>query len=177
MIIFERSHDYELIRRILTHPRIYPFISDDGSPPADQYQPVEHEAMWYVIVRDTHESGVPDLLGCWVFAPENSICWEVHTALLPCAWGERGQIAASMLPAWVWSNTPCRRIITNVPSNNRLALHFAMRAGMTIYGTNERSFLKNGQLLDQICLGISAWQTPIEWAPAPAQQEETCLQP
>lgn len=160
MITFARSQDYDLIRRILTHPRIWPYISDDGSPPVEQYQPVQHSAVWYVIVRDVRDDG-EDLLGLWVFTPENYVCWEVHTALLPAAWGPKGQLAARMLPAWIWENTHCRRIVTNVPSTNRLALHFAYKAGMKIFGVNRSSFMKNGVLCDQICLGISAAEKPI----------------
>jgi hypothetical protein len=157
MIHFERSRDYGLIRRILTHSRIYPHISDDCSPPAADYQPVRSEAVWYVVARD-RRPGLSDLLGLWMFVPQNGICWEVHTALMPCAWGEVGLEAARMLPAWIWANTPCRRIITNVPSTNRLALHFALNAGMKIYGINEASYLKGGKLCDQLCLGLSPTQ-------------------
>jgi len=90
-----------------------------------------------------------------MFHATNAICWEVHTCLLPCAWGERAYIAARALPEWIWRHTPCRRIVTNVPSSNRLALRFALRAGMTIYGCNKASYLKNGRLCDQLCLGLS----------------------
>ena len=160
MITFERTFDYEQIRKIMTHPRIYPYISDDGSPAPEEFRPYEHEMIWYITVHDKRDEGT-DLLGLWMFIPENTICWEVHTALLPCAWGPKGQLAARMLPAWIWAHTPCRRIITNVPSTNRLALHFAYKAGMKIYGVNRQSFLKNGVLCDQICLGISKAERPI----------------
>jgi RimJ/RimL family protein N-acetyltransferase len=155
MITFERSTDYVLIRSILTHSRIYDKISDDYSPPREEYRPIRHEGVWYVVARDVHAEGA-DLLGLWMFHPQNGICWEVHTALLPVAWGAPGREAAQLLPGWIWRNTPCRRIVTNVPTTNRLALHFAVNAGMKIYGVNEASYLKNGRLCDQVCLGISA---------------------
>jgi hypothetical protein len=56
---------------------------------------------------------------------------------------------------WIWTHTPCRRIVTNVPEDNRLAYHFAVGAGMRAYGINRASFQKGGRLLDQHCLGIS----------------------
>jgi RimJ/RimL family protein N-acetyltransferase len=156
VIHFERSFDYELIRRILTHERIWPHISDDYSPPPSEYQPIESTAVWYIMVRDIYpDAGPEEVLGLWMFVPQNSVCWEVHTALLPTAWGDRGQRAARMLPDWIWENTHCRRIVTNVPTTNRLALHFAVKAGMTIYAVNPASYLKHGTLCDQVCLGIS----------------------
>jgi RimJ/RimL family protein N-acetyltransferase len=154
MITFERSTDYALVRRILTHPRIYDKISDDHSPAREDYRPIEHPSVWYVVARDVYPEG-HDLLGLWMLHPLNGICWEVHTALMPVAWGEKGLEAAHLLPDWIWENTPCRRIVTNVPSTNRLALHFALRAGMTIFGVNRASYLKDGKLCDQVCLGIS----------------------
>jgi RimJ/RimL family protein N-acetyltransferase len=156
VIHFERSFDYELIRRILTHERIWPHISDDGSPPAGEYRPFESELIWYVVVRDIYpDAGPEEILGLWMFTPHNAVCWEVHTALLPEAWGGRAHQAAQLMADWIWRNTPCRRIVTNVPENNRLALRFAQAVGMEVYGCNEKSFLKGGKLLDQILLGIS----------------------
>jgi RimJ/RimL family protein N-acetyltransferase len=161
VIHFERSLDYELIRRILTHERIWPHISDDGSPPADQYRPMESELIWYVIVRDIYpDAGPEEILGLWMFTPHNAVCWEVHTALLPEAWGGRAHQAARLMADWIWRNTPCRRLITNVPTTNRLALHFAVKSGMHIFGVNPASYLKHGTLCDQVMLGISKSDKP-----------------
>lgn len=150
MIQFERSFDYALIRGIMVHPSVYRHLTDDSSPPAAQYRPIESDAVWYLVVWDGNE-----LLGLWMCVPQNSVCWEIHTALMPNAWGERAHRAAAMLQTWIWVNTPCRRIITNVPADNRVAYHFALAAGMEVYGQNEDSFLRDGKLLTQICLGIS----------------------
>jgi RimJ/RimL family protein N-acetyltransferase len=147
---FERTENLELVRRILTHPRIWPHISDDGSPPPEQFEPPDHPAIWHVLAWDGDE-----LLGLWLLVPHNSVCWEVHTALLPHAWGERARRAARAFLAWLWRETPCRRLITAVPASNRLALRFAEAAGMRIWGVNEKSFLRGGRLEDQILLGLS----------------------
>jgi hypothetical protein len=176
MIHFERSADYDLVKRIITHPRLYRYLADDCSPPASEFEPQRHPAIWYVIVHDDE-----DLLGLWMFVPQNGICWEVHTALLPCAWGERGQLAARLLPTWMWHASACRRIITNVPENTRLALHFAYKAGMEVFGINRDSYLKNGVLEDQVMLGISKpakplvskAETPLE-SIVEAGEEEAC---
>jgi len=150
LITFERTHNYALVRTVMTHPRIWPHISDDGSPAASDYRAPEGEHIWYVLARDAGE-----LLGLWVFHPQNAVCWEVHTCVLPRAWGDVGLEAARLLPAWMWEHTPCRRIVTNIPATNRLALHFAINAGMHSFGVNSASYLKDGQLWDQVCLGIS----------------------
>jgi hypothetical protein len=153
MIEFERTTDYALVRAILTHPAIYPHITDDGCPAADQFQVLEHPSIWYVLVRDGAE-----VLGLWMFAPQGAACWEVHTCLLPCAYGDRAKQASRAMAEWIFTHTPCQRIVTTVPAYNRLALRFAERAGMTRFGTNERSYLKGNTLHNQILLGLSKCQ-------------------
>ena len=166
MITFERTTDYELVRKVMTHPAIYPHISDDSSPPAAEYRPIEHESVWYVAAYDGAE-----LLGIWMFVPQNAVCWEVHTCVLPSAWGDRGLLAARLLPLWIWANTPCRRIISNVPATNRLAMNFAAKAGMHLFAVNEDSYLKYGQLCDQALFGLSKPQEPAR------NEAETGLEP
>lgn len=150
MITFQRSTDVELIKRVMTHPQIYPSISDDACPPAEQFQPTMHETIHYMVVKDGEE-----LLGLWVLSQQNSVCWEVHTCLLPCAWGDRAVLAAKTGLDWLWKNTSCQRLVTNVPEYNLLAYRFSKAAGFQLFGRNSRSFLKHGKLFDQLMLGVS----------------------
>jgi RimJ/RimL family protein N-acetyltransferase len=101
------------------------------------------------MVRDGAE-----VLGLFMLVRHNAVTWEIHTCLLPSAWGRTIEAAREMA-GWAFAHMPCFRIITNVPAYNRLALKFAQRAGMIEYGTNYRSYLKDGRLWDQICLGLS----------------------
>ena len=39
MVEVERTEDLALIKSILCHPDIYPLISDDTCPPADEFEP------------------------------------------------------------------------------------------------------------------------------------------
>jgi RimJ/RimL family protein N-acetyltransferase len=150
MIHIERSADYALIRGIMAHPGVYSHLTDDFSPAIADFVPLQSDGLWYLVVWDGNE-----LLGLWMLVPQNAVCWEIHTVLLPNAWGDRAHRAAQAVLEWIWTHTPCRRIVTNVPAENRLAYHFALSAGLEQYGVNDRSFLKHGRLQNQICLGIS----------------------
>ena len=150
MIHCERTRDYELARQIITHPRIYPWVTDDASPAREDYRPIESDAVIYLLVYDAAE-----LLGMFLFTPQSGVCVEVHTCLLPHAWGSRATAAAAAARAWIWAHTPAARIVTSVPADNRLALRFAVRSGMLEYGRNPASIRKNGRLEDLILLGIS----------------------
>jgi len=140
--------DQDVIFDTITNDRIYPHVSDDGSPSPSDYK--VNEGCIYVGIVDGEE-----YLGLFVVHQHNAILFEVHTCLLPCAWGSRSVAAAKTLIDWVFSNTNCKRLITSVPSNNALARRLAVRSGMVEYGLNPASFQKNGVLFDQIMLGIS----------------------
>ena len=150
MIKIERSTDYALIKGVMTHPAVYRHLTDDTAPPAGEFRPIESDLIWYLVAWDGDE-----LLGLWLLHPHTAVCWEIHTALLPDAWGARARRAAQVMLKWVWTWTPCRRIVTGVPQGNRLAYRFAIAAGMEQYGVNEASFIRDGRMQDQICLGIS----------------------
>lgn len=150
MISFERTFDYNLVWAIATHPKVYPHVSDDFSPKPEDYKPPESDSILYLLCKDGDE-----VLGMWTLIPENGICWQVHTCLLPNAYGPRAAKAVKLATEWVWRETQCLRIVTNVPEYNRLALMFALKAGMTRYGINPKSFMKDGHLHDQVLLGIT----------------------
>lgn len=147
---FELTNDWELVKTIVTHPAVYPAIRDDYSPAPEDWQPVATEICRYYLVWDNEE-----LLGLWVFTAENSVCWDVHTCLLPCSYGERAKQAAKEMAKHIFETTPCVRIITHVPVFNRLALRFALNAGFEPWGKNVKSYMKDGILYDQILLGMS----------------------
>lgn len=147
---FERTDDIALIRGVLRHPRIYRHITDDTCPPRERFEPQSHPAIWYVTVRDARE-----LLGLFAFYPSSGIRYEVHTCLLPCAWGPRALEAARGVVAWMFAHSACRRIVTSVPAYNRLALGLARAAGLAEFGRDPQAFLKHGTLHDLILLGVS----------------------
>jgi RimJ/RimL family protein N-acetyltransferase len=147
---FERTNDMELVRKILAHPRLWDHMTDDFCPTREEFTPVNDPLVWYVLATDG-----PDVLGLFLFSPQNGICWDAHVCILPHAWGARAQQAVRGVIQWVFDTTPCRRIVASIPEYNRLVLRFAERAGFEVFGVNRRSFQKNGRLQDQIMLGIS----------------------
>lgn len=145
----ERTFDQDLIRSIITHPKIYPFASDDSSPKADEFQPSVQDSIYYLTPVEDR------IMGCFMMVPANAITFEVHTCILPEYWGTKAAEAAKLCAAWMFHNTPCRKIITHVPAYNRLAYRFAKQAGMTEEGLIKDSFLKDGRVYDQHLLGLA----------------------
>jgi RimJ/RimL family protein N-acetyltransferase len=149
MITVERTLDYELVRSIVTHPKIYPHVADDDAPKAEEWRPLESTVVWHILVRLDGEPA-----GVFILVPQNAVCYELHTCLLPMLWGSATEAGRRMF-AWMFEHSPCRRIMTNVPDYNRLALRAAQNSGMREFGVNTKSYLKRGILCDQIMLGIS----------------------
>lgn len=154
MITVERSTNYSLLSAIARNPVIYSRMIDDFAPRREDYYVPEGEHLIYILVK---RGGLP--CGFFCFVPQNRVSYEIHTVLLPYAFGPQAIVAASLAKEWMWRNTDCRRIWTNVPVHNRLALRFAKAAGMTQFGVNEKSYLRGGALTDQILLGLSRLDT------------------
>lgn len=146
----ERTHDMELVKSIMSHPAIFPHIHDDS---VTECAPIDHEGLFWMLVSDGEPAGV------FLVHAHNSACFEMHTCLLPRIWGKDAAHAAQLLLAWAFNDTQCQKMITAVPSYNRAAIRFAKAGGMTQEGVNRASFLRNGELIDQIMLGI----TKQEW--------------
>ena len=147
LVTIERTTNMPLIRKILTDERVFGKMADDFAPPREQYEPLEHPEMIYLAVNGKQ--------GIFALIPHSRIMYEIHTCLHPELWGAQALEAAASLLAWVWANTICERLITSVPQHNRTALRFAQKAGLEIYGTNPRAFMKNGRLENIVMLGIS----------------------
>ena len=143
----ERTVDYPLLNELLRNAGLYYWISDDFSPTAEEAKVAEHTALWYILARDEGR-----ILGFWRLNPQTGACWELHTVMPLDA---SAQVAMKQLFEWLWGETEITRIVTNVPSFNRVALRFARRVGFKQYGVNEKSYRKNGIYHDQVLFGVT----------------------
>lgn len=152
---FERTYEWELIRQIATHPKIWPGIVDDFSPSPSDWEPEHDDRVWYVLAKSDGGS----VLGMFIFYPENPVCWRSHICMLPESWGIPARQACREVFQWLWANSSCLRIIGSIPACNSLGLGFAMQCGMERFGVNSKSVQKGGRLFDLIMLGISKPET------------------
>lgn len=143
----EPTTDASLITSVVTHPSIWPHVSDD-SVRVDEYHPTIDGLIWLKVFDD-------NLLGIYMIQRHNFINYEIHTCMLPSAWGKKAKQASKLVLDWIFSNTECMKLITHVPEDNPLALRYAKNAGLMVEGNNRKSIMKNGKLLDQTQLGIT----------------------
>lgn len=147
---FENSKDWELIKRIVTDAGVYPHVADDFSPEPVRWEPIKHVQVSYVLARENDE-----VYGLFALIPDNTICWKAHPCLLPKAFGEKSRQITGEFIQWLWQNTPCVRLIAEVPEFNRIVQKYARDCGMVEFGVNRASVMKGGELHDQILFGIS----------------------
>lgn len=154
MITLERTQDMTIVRSICTDPRIWDAMIDDFSPAPEDYEPPVNGAI-YVLVRHGDHVG-----GMFVLVPKTRIRYEIHTLLLPSLSPWRKLEASARICEWVWQNTPCQSLFTEVPATNTAALGFARAAGMKQVGVEPQSFQRNGILYDTVIL--SKHRKPVE---------------
>jgi len=150
---FERTKDYGLVKIILTELDLYRHVTDDFAPSPEAFEANTHPSIWYVLVWEANK-----LLGMFCFLPQNDICWDAHVALFRGVKPDETRQAGREVMAWLWANTPCRRLVASVPRSNRAAVRYGLAPeGMNLlpFGVNEKSFLKHGKLWDQVLMGRS----------------------
>lgn len=146
-LVISRTHNMNIVKNIMSHPSIWPHVHDDG---VGECNPIDHEGFFWMLIT---ELGAP--IGVFLVHATNSICYQMHTCILPIAWGKKAKQSAKLLLKWAFDETNCQKMTTLVPSYNRAALRFAKSGGMAEEGVNRKSFLHNGELIDQIMLGIT----------------------
>lgn len=164
---FRRIFDYDTVLQTLRNAAIFHAASDDFSPPREAFMPRMDDQIVYVGCFAGNPLIMENYCGLWAFFPTSAIRWNVHTCLLPSAWGYAAEATRGML-SWLWVNQPVERIITEVPEYNRLALKLAKDVGMEVIGVDRQSIRKHGKLHDQILLGLSKCQSYPVSAPSSA---------
>lgn len=142
-----RTIDEEYVARC--YASVWKNIADDFTINQTLFFPdMSDKNYWLTAHHEGEELGV--LLG----RPISPVLYEAHLIFLPCARGLASQ-AARHAVRWMFDNTQCERIIGCIPAYNKLAIKLAHNAGFQEFGINEKSFMKNGKLWDQVFLGIS----------------------
>lgn len=144
-VLYERTYDSSYITKCVTNAFIWNASCDDSPVDRELFFPPINDSIIWLKAGD---------YGVFMGEKKNHISYEVHTMLLPSARGKAISIAKGAL-AWVFNNTNCLRVTTTVPSYNATAIRLSKRSGMKYIGNNEKSFMKDGVLYDQLLFGIS----------------------
>jgi RimJ/RimL family protein N-acetyltransferase len=156
-LLIERTEDIHLIRSVIGLPEIRYLVleDDDGEVPVPL-----HPDIYYLSVKETvfADGAVEDkLLGIVAFMPVNAITWNPHIAILPMRQNS-GLGTQAMLEAqsWMFSNTPCRKLVAHPPVFKGSMIRVFEKCGFRIEGMSRASFSWNGSVYDRLLMGREA---------------------
>ena len=148
IMIVEACIDVEVISRILNHPEVRDWLTDDNSP--GNYIPVIHPSVIYLV--DDSKNGVIRI------DPMNSVSCFVHIATTPVMRG-KGLDFCKAAFAWGFERTRYRKVVAMIPEYNERVIRLVNKLGFVQEGTLKNSFLKNWKLVDQVIYGLSKGDT------------------
>lgn len=133
-----QTTDARLLTRILRDPQVFDWCCEDGID-RDTFEYRAHPGVIALLAMDGDR-----VEGAFLLHPGFSTNYELHTALL--VKGAKAKSYGMELFDWVWRNTDAHRVTTSIADYNRGAVIMASLCGMTRYGENPESWLKNGKL-------------------------------
>lgn len=119
-----RTYDKALVRRMMTHPDIWPYSALDADVTPEEWEPPDAIYLYEE--------------GCLWPLTEDGDALRIHAAVLP---GYRGANAVESIRRafrWVFDHTDYERVVARIDRRNRHACLFARWAGMRFTGRDER---------------------------------------
>jgi hypothetical protein len=142
-----RTRDAKFIDAVMNHPDVYPWITDDGCPDAMSiHDYVSNDKIYFIS---------PNEYTVFALFPVNSVTWEIHTCILKPGRGKTAIESAQKMIEYMFTQTPCKKLISWVPEPYKHVLKYALMNGLKIEGCSKKSFLKYGKLQDLTLVGIT----------------------
>ena len=137
---------YAALHRIFTHDSVFYSAKDDGvSEPWKIAQAVLSDKRMIVLM--------PNKDTVFLFVPVNYITHEVHVGIIAGKNRNKGVKSAIKVCRWMFKNTPCRKLISYIPSFHEASVMFSQVCGMEKEGLLKKSYLYNGGLFDLHVMG------------------------
>jgi len=140
--------DLEFVDAVLTHPAIYPHISDDYSPSIKEFtaKPLLEAPMCYVLAYKDY--------GIVLSTPINGTLFDTHITMLPEHRGKEAVEASDEFKKYLFNETTCEKIMAIIPDIFPNVMNFVERIGFELEGILTKSIKKNGKLIDQFVFGL-----------------------
>lgn len=148
-IAIYRTRDMNLIKRLASHPAIYPHIIDDGCPQnSADWHPHDGDKRYYLIPYNCSDD-CPKPMGLIAYYPINHILFDAHIFIYPEYQARLTVALGHKANRWLFENTSAQKIMAFVPINKLAVLKLVQRVGFAQEGFLKKSFLLKGQLTDQ----------------------------
>ena len=137
------------IKQFITAPEIWERASEDGID-KDEFNPSSDDLHLILKIKDK-------IAGICMVKRINAITFHFHPYLLkpyrPYYWKE----AHKKFFKWMMDNatSPLEKLVTSIPMCFPVVKNCAVNFGFKIEGVNRKSYIKNGEILDQWNLGMT----------------------
>ncbi len=142
----QKTIDTDEINSVLTNPVILKAISEDGA----QLKNIDIKNETWVSIKKKDTT-----IGIYNLVPLNAITMEVHAHVLPEYRKEYSMRTSRIFYKWFLGNTDRLKLIAIVPLIHKNVQNFLISNKFTVEGINRKSFIKNGEIMDQIMFGIT----------------------
>lgn len=146
-----RVFNQALFKQVLTKPRLWAAISEDGSVAIEDYSPDLTHIIALALIGEEDK-----LHGFLIGRPFTDSVIEVHIAIDPDLWGHKDNVQLGSLGCrWLFEEYPdCIKLVAAIPTTDVQVLRYAQRVGFQREGVNKASFRRNGEVLDQFYVGL-----------------------
>jgi RimJ/RimL family protein N-acetyltransferase len=149
-MIIARTYDPQLVHSTLTRPDMWETIAEEGLEYED-FQPLVNSEIWLTVVHKQ------SLAGFYNLHARNGTTLVIHAHILPEHREDCAKESSKAVLQWILDNVPSNymKVIAEIPVVYQNVVHFTMNAGFQEEGINRLSCVENGQLCDQVMLGIT----------------------
>lgn len=152
------TKDPEVIKSVLLCEKVFNCISSDGAPGIEEYEPVTDGYTFIAGIQDVvFGKSVP--FGLMIYKQKDSFQWECHFQVIPEYRKTHATEFAEKAINWLWSNTDAIKIVAEIPEMFPNVIKFGEKMGFQREGINRKSYMKNGQICDQVYMGLSRWDS------------------
>lgn len=132
--------DLEWVRSVVCHPRCWPYLAEDTTS-QESYQPSPKSIYFrhgnYGFIECRHGLA----FSC-----------ELHICMLP---GAREVTGFGLFVLGYLFHQGIKSVFSTIPADNRAAILYAKRVGMTETGRIKKAMLRHGEMIDLVIMGLS----------------------
>ena len=145
-----RTKNGGLVKELITSPELWDTIAEDGQKPED-FTPDTTDEVWLVMVSD--DDGIVGLYNLHV---RTCVTLEIHAHVFPEFRKKYSRDTGLAALTWIRDNAPeYHKVIAQIPEIYENVKNFTCSFGFKVEGTNRKSYLKHGKIVDQWLLGIT----------------------
>ena len=151
----QRIFNAELLAEVVTDDQLWEAVSEDGSVGKTEYvKLLDMEAMYVLALISGEEN--TELHGFVIGRHHTTTVIETHVAIRPEYWGHADNVRLGQLACtWLLTLEGVEKLVASIPVPDKEVLRYSQRVGFKREGVNKKSFLRNGELLDQYYVGMT----------------------